>query len=62
MYLDEHWIESPNGGYGIWESWLNINETLWINDNGKIDRHFNEIGHELFSEHIFEKINKTIQF
>lgn len=62
MYIDEHWIESPDGGYGIWENWLNINESLWITDNGRIDRHFNEIGHQLFSEHIYKKINTITHF
>jgi hypothetical protein len=43
IYIDDYWIESPNGGYGIWESWLNVNESLWIkNDDGRIDKRLHE--------------------
>ena len=44
--IDKHWITSPNGGYGVWENWLNI------------DKHFNITAHNQFAEHIFKKINK----
>ena len=59
MYIDERWIESPNGGYGIWENWLNLDNRLWIeNEDGRVDKHFNLYAHTEFAEHIFKKINK----
>lgn len=59
--ISKHWISSPNGGYGVWESWLNVDDVLWIKtDDGKIDKHFNLSAHSLFAEHILKKIQLDI--
>lgn len=55
--LNENWIELPAGKYGVWENWLNVTDSLWIkNEDGRVDKHFNQYGHKLFADFIYLKI------
>jgi hypothetical protein len=47
---------SPNGNKSLWEKYLWLDESLWIFNDGREDRHFNEIGHGIIAESFYKQI------